>query len=50
MDIHGRSQNLKEVPQNFTEVFNIDYDTANDVVQRNQHCTKKNKLEFHSNH
>ena len=33
----GRSQNLKEVPQNFTEVFNIDDVTANDVIQRNQH-------------
>ena len=34
----GRSQNLKEVPQNFTEVFNIDDVTAND---RNQHCKEK---------
>ena len=33
----GRSQNLKEVPLNFTEVFNIDDVTANDVIQRNQH-------------
>ena len=33
----GRSQNLKEVPQNLTEVFNIDDVTANDVIQRNQH-------------
>ena len=33
----GRSQNLEEVPQNFTEVFNIDDVTANDVIQRNQH-------------
>ena len=31
----GRSQNLKEVPQNFTEIFNIDGVTANDVIQRN---------------
>ena len=31
-----RSQNLKEVPQSFSEVFNIDGVTANDVIQRNQ--------------
>ena len=37
----GRSQNLKEVPQNFTEVFNIDDVTANDVIQRNQHRKEK---------
>ena len=33
----GRSQNLKEVPQNFTKVFKIDEVTANNVIQRNQH-------------
>ena len=33
----GRKQNLKEVPQNFTEVFNIDNVTLDDVIQRNQH-------------
>ena len=33
----GRSQNLKEVFQIFKEVFNIDYITANDVIERNQH-------------
>ena len=37
----GRSQNLKEVHQNFTEVFHIDDVTANDVIQRNQHRKKK---------
>ena len=37
----GRSQNLKDVPQNFTEVFNIDDVTANDVIQRNQHRKEK---------
>ena len=37
----GRSQNLKEVPENFKEVFNIDEVTANDVTQRNQHCKEK---------
>ena len=42
----GRSQNLREVPQNFTEVFNIDDVTANDVMQRNEHRKEKNKLEF----
>ena len=47
----GRSQNLKEVPQNFTKVFNIDDVTANGVIQGNEHRKeKKNKLEFHSNH
>ena len=35
------SQNLKEVPQNFTEVLNIDDVTANDVIQRNQYCKRK---------
>ena len=43
-------KNSKEVPQNFTDVLNMDV-TANDVKQRNQHRKeKKNKLEFHSNH
>ena len=37
----GRSQNLKELPQNFTKVFNIDDVTANDVMQRNQHREEK---------
>ena len=40
----GRSQNLKELPQNFTEVFNIDDVTANDVIQRNQHRKEKKKI------
>ena len=44
--LQRRSQNIKEVPQNFTEVFKI-----GDVIQRNQHRKEKNnKLEFHSNH
>ena len=34
----GCSQNLKEVPQNFREVFNVDYVITNDIIQRNQHC------------
>ena len=38
---HGRSQNSKEVPRNFTEVLNIDEVTANDVIQRNQHRKEK---------
>ena len=37
----GRSQNLKEIPQNFTEVFNIDGVTANDLIQRKQHRKEK---------
>ena len=37
----GRSQNLREVPQNFTEVFNIGDVTANDVMQRNEHRKEK---------
>ena len=44
--LQGRSQNLKEVPQNFTEVFNIDDVTAND---RETNIAKKKKLELHSN-
>ena len=43
MQVHpqGRSQNSKEVPQNFMEVFNIDDVKANDVIQRNQHYKEK---------
>ena len=37
----GRSQNLKEVPQNFTEAFSVDDVTHNDVIQRNQHRKEK---------
>ena len=37
----GRSQNLKEVPQNFTEAFSVDGVTHNDVIQRNQHRKEK---------
>ena len=40
----GRSQNLKEVPQNFMEVFNVDDAIANDV-NRKPNIAKKNKLE-----
>ena len=43
--VQGRGQNLKEVPQSFMEVFNI-----NDVIQRNQLREEKKKLKFHSNH
>ena len=42
--IQGRIQNLKKVPQNFTEVFNIDDVTANDIIQKNQHRKEKNNL------
>ena len=34
--VQGRGQNLKEVPQSFMEVFNINDVIANDVIQRNQ--------------
>ena len=37
----GRRQNLKEVPQNFTEVFNIVDVTANYIIQRNQNRKEK---------
>ena len=46
----GCSLNLKKAPQNFTEVFNIDDVTANDIIQRNKQRKEKNKLDFHSNH
>ena len=39
--LQGRSQNLKEVAQNVTDVFNIDDITAGDVIQRNQHRKEK---------
>ena len=35
----GRSQSLNEVPQNFTEVYNVD-----DVSRRNQHRKEKKNL------
>ena len=41
---HGCSQNSKEVPRNFAEVFNIDDVTANDVIQRNQHRKERKNL------
>ena len=36
-----RSQNLKEVLQNFMKVFSIDDVRANEVIQRNQHRKEK---------
>ena len=33
----GRSQNLKEVPQNFMEVFNVDDVKTNGTIQKNKH-------------
>ena len=39
--LQGRGQNLKVIPQNFTEVFNVDDVTANDVIQRNQYRKEK---------
>ena len=35
--MQGRSQNLKEVPQNFMKIFNVDDVIANDVIEKNQH-------------
>ena len=46
----GCSQNLKKVPQNFTEVFYIDDVITNDVIRRKQHRKEKNKLELRRNH
>ena len=39
----GRSQNLKDVAQHFTEVLNVDDVTVNDVIRRNEH-RKENKM------
>ena len=39
--VQGSSQNLEEVPQNFTEVFNIADVIASDVIKRNQHRKEK---------
>ena len=35
---HGRSQNLKEVPQNIMKVFNVETSQLSEVIQKNQHC------------
>ena len=32
--MQGRSQNLKEVPQNLRDKFNFAHDTDNDVTQK----------------
>ena len=45
----GCDQNLKEVPQNFMEVLDVDDVTANEFIRRNQH-RKGKKLELHGNH
>ena len=42
----GRSQNLKEVPQNFMEVSKVDDVTANDVVEKKQHLLRKKTYRF----
>ena len=34
-EMQGRSKNLKEAPQNFMKILNIDDVTAHDVIQRN---------------
>ena len=36
-----RSQNLKEIPQNFKKVFNVDDATDSDIIQWNQHRKEK---------
>ena len=41
LEMQGSSQNLTEAPQSFTEVFNIDDATANNIIQRNQHRKEK---------
>ena len=47
----GRSQNLKSVPQNFMEVFEVDDITGNDVIQEKQHLLRKENLQIsQSNH
>ena len=47
----GRSQNLKAVSQNFMEVSKVDDVTANEVIQKNQHLLRKEKLQIsHCNH
>ena len=42
-----RSHNLKAVPQNFTEVFNIDNVTLDDAIQRNQHRKELSFFHFY---
>ena len=39
--IQGRSQNLKEVPQSFTEVFYVDDVNSSDIMRRNQYRKEK---------
>ena len=39
--MQGRSQNSREVPQNFVEVLNIDDVTGNEIIQGNQHRKEK---------
>ena len=48
-DLHGHSQNLKEVPQNFTEALTL---TTSQLMMpyRETNIAKKKKLEFYSNH
>ena len=46
MNIQGRSQNLKAVPQHIMEVFKVDDVTANDVIQKKQHLLGKKTYRF----
>ena len=40
----GVRARVNEVPQNFTEVYNVDDVSANDVIRRNQHRKEKKNL------
>ena len=50
MKNQGRSQNLKEVPQNFTEVYNVEASQLMTSYGENNIAKKKNKLVLHGNH
>ena len=44
--VQGRSQNLKGVPQNSMQVFNIDDVRANDVIKTNITKEKKTRVDM----
>ena len=47
----GVRARVNEVPQNFTEVYNVDDVSANDVIHMEKPTSqRKKKLEPHSNH
>ena len=41
LPFQGRTQNLKEVPQNYTDVFNIYDVTTNGTIEKNQQRKEK---------